>query len=137
MALTFAALFLFELLKKLPVHPVQYTLVGLAPALFFLLLVSLSEHLSFLLAYLLSSGACLLLIGFYLSYVLHNRKRGFGFGAALTMLYGVLYGLLNSENNALLMGSILLFAVLAAIMIATRKVDRYRMTKGDGPVTQP
>jgi inner membrane protein len=136
-ALTFAAFFLFELLKKIPVHPVQYTLVGLALALFFLLLVSLSEHLSFLLAYLVSSGACILLIGFYLSYVLHNWKRGFGFGAALTMLYGVLYGLLNSENNALVMGSILLFAVLAAIMIATRTVDWYQMTKTDNPVPQP
>jgi inner membrane protein len=136
-ALTFAAFFLFELLKKLPVHPVQYTLVGLALALFFLLLVSLSEHLSFLPAYLVSSGACILLIGFYLSYVLHNWKRGFGFGAALTMLYGVLYGLLNSENNALVMGSILLFAVLAAIMIATRKVDWYQMSKADDPVARP
>ncbi|HYD62576.1 MAG TPA: cell envelope integrity protein CreD [Noviherbaspirillum sp.] len=128
-ALTFAAFFLFELLKQLPIHPVQYILVGLALALFFLLLVSLSEHLRFLHAYLIASGACILLIGFYLNYVLHSWKRGFGFGVALTVLYGVLYGLLRSENNALVMGSILLFAVLSATMVATRKIDWYQLGK--------
>jgi inner membrane protein len=128
-ALTFSAFFLFEILKQLPIHPVQYLLVGLALALFFLLLVSLSEHLPFVRAYLTASSACILLIGFYLAHVLHNWKRGFGFGIALTALYGVLFGLLQSENNALVMGSILLFSVLSAIMIATRKVDWYQIGK--------
>jgi inner membrane protein len=128
-ALTFAAFFLFELLKQLPIHPVQYTLVGLALALFFLLLVSLSEHLRFVHAYLIASSACILLIGFYLNHVLRSWKRGFGFGLALTLLYGVLYGLLRSENNALVMGSLLLFAVLSSIMIATRKIDWYQLGK--------
>lgn len=132
-ALTFAAFFLFELLKQLPIHPVQYTLVGLALALFFLLLVSLSEHLRFVHAYLIASCACILLIGFYLNHVLQSWKRGFGFGLALTVLYGVLYGLLQSENNALVMGSILLFAVLSAIMVATRKIDWYRVGKSAAP----
>lgn len=134
-SLTFAAFFLFELLKRLPIHPIQYTLVGLALAMFFLLLVSLSEHLHFALAYLIASSACIALIGFYLSFVLRSWKRGFGFGVALTVLYGVLYGLLRSENNALVMGSILLFGVLSAIMIATRKVDWYQLGKpaGDDP----
>lgn len=128
-ALTFAAFFLFEMLKQLPIHPVQYLLVGLALALFFLLLVSLSEHISFVSAYFVASGACILLIGFYLAHALRDRKRGLGFGVALTVLYGVLFGLLRSENNALVMGSILLFGVLSAIMIATRKVDWYQIGK--------
>ncbi|MBB3120159.1 cell envelope integrity protein CreD [Pseudoduganella violacea] len=123
--LTFAAFFLFEVLKRLPIHPVQYGLVGLALAMFFLLLVSLSEHMPFLVAYLLASVACIVLIGFYLGHALGDRRRGWGFGVALSLLYGILYGLLNSENNALLMGAILLFAVLAAVMVATRKVDWY------------
>lgn len=101
----------------------------MALTLFFLLLVSLSEQIPFAAAYLIASSACIMLNGFYLAHVLHNRKRGFGFGAALTLLYGVLYGVLQSENNALLMGSILLFGVLSAIMIATRKVDWYRIGK--------
>ncbi|HZV64242.1 MAG TPA: cell envelope integrity protein CreD [Telluria sp.] len=126
-ALTFAAFFVFEILKRLPIHPVQYLLVGLALAVFFLLLVGLSEHIAFLTAYLIASAACILLIGFYLSSVLHEWRRGFAFGCALTLLYSALYGLLISENNALVLGSILLFAVLAAIMVATRKVDWYRI----------
>ncbi len=128
-ALTFAAFFLFEMLRQLPIHPVQYLLVGLALALFFLLLVSLSEHIAFVAAYLLASCACILLIGFYLAHALRNWKRGLGFGVALTVLYGVLFGLLRSENNALVMGSILLFGVLSAVMIATRKVDWYQVGK--------
>jgi inner membrane protein len=128
-ALTFAAFFLFEVLKQLPIHPVQYTLVGLALTLFFLLLVSLSEHIRFMHAYALASAGCILLIGFYLAYVLHSGKRGIGFGSALTLLYGVLFGLLQSESNALVMGSILLFGVLAAMMIVTRKVDWYQLGK--------
>ena len=128
-ALSFAAFFLFELLKQLPIHPIQYALVGLALVLFFLLLVSLSEHVQFVWAYVIASAACLSLISFYLSYALRSWKRGVGFGAALTLLYGVLFGLLQSENNALVMGSILLFSVLAAIMLITRKVDWYQVGK--------
>jgi inner membrane protein len=126
-ALTFAVFFVFEILKQLPIHPVQYLLVGLALVLFFLLLVGLSEHIAFPWAYLAASAACIVLIGFYLSHVLRNWRRGLGFGVALTLLYGALYGLLNSENNALVMGSVLLFAVLAALMVATRKVDWYQI----------
>jgi inner membrane protein len=130
-ALTFAAFFVFEIMKRLPIHPVQYLLVGLALVLFFLLLVSLSEHIAFALAYLAASAACIVLIGFYLSFVLHNWFRGMGFGVALTLLYGALYGLLMSENNALVLGSLLLFTVLAAVMIATRKVDWYQIGKSE------
>ena len=131
LALTFAAFFVFEIMKQLPIHPVQYLLVGLALVLFFLLLVSLSEHIAFAWAYLIASAACIVLIGFYLSYVLRNWYRGIGFGVALTLLYGALYGLLMSENNALVLGSLLLFAVLAAVMIATRKVDWYQIGRTD------
>jgi inner membrane protein len=126
-ALTFAAFFLFEVLKRLPIHPVQYALVGLALVLFFLLLVSLSEHIAFAVAYSAASVACIVLNGFYLAHVLGSWRRGLGFAVALTMLYATLFGLLSSESNALMMGAILLFAVLAAIMIATRKVNWYQL----------
>lgn len=131
-ALTFAAFFLFEIMKQLPIHPVQYALVGLALVLFFLLLVSLSEHLSFLHAYLIATVACIGLIGFYLANVLGDWKRGFAFATGLSVLYGVLFGLLQSENNALVLGSTLLFAVLAVIMVVTRKVDWYQLSKNIG-----
>lgn len=126
-ALTFAGFFLFEILKRLQVHPIQYALVGLALAFFYLLLISLSEHLGFALAYGISAAACVCLIGFYVSYVLHSIGRALGFTSALALLYALLYGLLSAEDYALLMGSILLFAMLGAFMTLTRKVDWYSL----------
>ena len=125
--LTFVGFALFELIKRLPIHPLQYLLVGLALAIFFLLLLSLSEHIAFWHAYGVSAIACIGLQGFYLSHVLHSRGRALAFAAMLSTLYGVLYGLLVSEDNALLMGSLLLFGILAVIMWITRKVDWYEL----------
>jgi inner membrane protein len=124
--LTFGGFFLFEMMKQLPIHPVQYLLVGFGLAIFFLLLISFSEHVAFALAYLTSSAACIGLLTFYLSYVLRSVMRGMGFGAMLTALYAAVYGLLISEDNALILGSMLLFAVLAVVMAVTRKVDWYK-----------
>ena len=94
-ALTFAAFFIFEILKSLPIHPVQYLLVGLALVIFFLLLVGLAEHIAFWMAYVIASAACIVLTSFYLTYVLRSAGRAIGFGVALTLLYGALYGLLE------------------------------------------
>lgn len=124
--LTFGGFFLFEMMKQLPIHPVQYLLVGFGLAIFFLLLISFSEHMAFALAYAISSAACIGLLTFYLSYVLRSWTRGLGFGAMLTTLYSAVYGLLVSEDNALILGSLMLFAVLAIVMVVTRKVDWYR-----------
>lgn len=126
-ALTFAGFFLFEVLKRLQVHPVQYALVGLALAFFYLLLISLSEHIGFALAYGVSAAACVGLIGFYVSYVLRSASRALGFTLALSLLYALLYGLLSAEDYALLMGSVLSFALLGVFMALTRKVDWYSL----------
>jgi len=123
--LTFAGFFLFEVLKSLAVHPVQYALVGVALAFFYLLLLSLSEHIGFALAYLLSAGACVVLIGFYVCHVLRSVRHGLSFSAGLAALYGLLYGLLSAEDYALLMGSLLLFGLLGVFMVLTRKLDWY------------
>jgi inner membrane protein len=125
--LTFTAFFMFEMLRGLRIHPIQYGLVGLALAIFFLLLLGLSEHIAFDWAYLAASGACIGLIGVYLSAVLRSRVRGLGFAAGLGLLYAALYGLLVSEDNALVLGAGLLFAILAAIMLVTRRVDWYQV----------
>ncbi|KWA04265.1 hypothetical protein WL26_25495 [Burkholderia cepacia] len=125
--LTFASFFMYELVKRLRIHPIQYALVGLSLALFFLLLLSLSEHIAFAYAYLAASGACIGLLGFYLSFVLHSVKRGAVFSVLLAVLYAALYGLLLSEDNALMLGSLLLFAILAGIMTLTRRVDWYSL----------
>ncbi len=128
--LTFASFFLFEVLKRLQIHPVQYGLVGMALALFYLLLLSLAEHIGFALAYGISSAACVFLIGFYVSHVLQSIWRGIGFSSGLGFLYALLYGLLSAEDYALLMGSLLLFVLLGVFMMLTRKVDWYALGAG-------
>lgn len=135
--LTFGAFFLFEILKRLPVHPAQYALVGLALAMFFLLLLSLSEHVRFGLAYAVAVASCVALVTGYLKYVLAGLGRALAFGALLGSLYGALYGLLISEDNALLLGSALLFALLAAAMWLTRHVDWYRLSSRSSNSTTP
>lgn len=126
--LTFISFFMFELLKGLRVHPIQYALVGMGLVVFYLVLLALTEHLGFAMAYLLASGASVVLNGFYLSHVLGGLRQGVGFSALLGLVYGVLFGLLQAEGNALLLGALLLFIVLALIMILTRKLDWYALT---------
>lgn len=126
--LVFAAFFLFELLRQLAIHPIQYALVGLALALFFLLVTALSEHVAFGWAYLAGSIACVGLVTFYVIRVMRSPVIGSAFGAGLASLYGALYLMLNAEDYALLAGSILLFALLAGVMVGTRRVDWYRPT---------
>jgi len=128
--LIFVAFFLFEILKRLPIHPIQYALVGLAIALFYLLLLSLSEHMNFLLSYLIAAFGSVLLISFYLITVLRNKKTAFLFGGLLTLLYFTLYIIVSAEDFALLMGSALVFIVLAAVMMATRNIDWYQVEGG-------
>lgn len=126
-ALVFAAFFLTEILRQWPIHPMQYLLVGLALAIFFLLLIALTEHLPFLAAYGISATACVALIGSYLAGAFGSRLAGIAFGCGVASLYGVLYGVLASEDNALLMGTLLLFAALGTTMLATRRLDWYRL----------
>jgi inner membrane protein len=125
--LTFAAFFLFEVLKRLAIHPVQYALTGIALAIFFLLLISLSEHLGFARAYAIAACSCVALIGYYAGHVLKDMRRGAIFGFALAALYALLYVVLRLEDHALLMGSLFVFACVAAAMFATRHVDWYAL----------
>jgi inner membrane protein len=106
----------------------QYLLVGLGLSVFYLLLISLSEHMAFHYAYTLATLASTSLIGFYVSSVLHSVKHGGLITSALLLLYGMLYGILNSEDNSLLMGSLLIFGVLSLVMIVTRRLDWYAIT---------
>lgn len=123
--LTFAAFLLFELLRGLQIHPVQYGFVGLAQALFFLLLLGLSEHIRFGAAYLIATLACCSIITLYLAGVLGTRRQSYAFGGFLTLLYATLYGLLQSEDHALVAGSVLLFGLLSAVMLFTRNINWY------------
>jgi len=132
-ALTLMAAFMFELFKKLRLHPVQYALVGLAIALFFLLLLALSEKIEFAWAYSAAAGASVSLLMVYFSAVLRGWRRGMSLGSYVAVLYGALYVLLVSENDSLLLGSLLLFGMLAVLMIATRRVDWYGLAAPHEP----
>lgn len=125
--MAFAAFLLFELMKGLRIHAVQYLLVGAALTLFFLLLVALSEHIKFALAYGVAAIGCVSLLWFYVSFVLRSIWRGLGFASLMGILFGILYFLLQSEDFALLMGSLLLFGVLAVAMILTRHLDWFAL----------
>lgn len=125
--LTFVTVALVEVMRRLRVHPIQYLLVGFALTVFFLLLLSLSEHLPFWQAYLAAASACTALLAFYGTHVLGGAKAGVVFGAGLGLLYAALYALLQMEQTALVLGSLLLFAVLAGVMVATRRIDWYAL----------
>ena len=126
-ALTFIAVGLIEVLSGRRVHPVQYLLVGLALSLFFLLLLSLSEHLPFEAAYAGAASACAVLLGVYATSMLGRKVAGAFFGLGIALLYGLLYALLQMEQNALVIGSVMLFAALATVMLLTRHIDWYAL----------
>jgi inner membrane protein len=125
--LTFTAFFLIETVRRLMLHPLQYLLIGLALVIFFLLLLALSEHIVFWAAYVIAAASCAGLVAVYTAAVLRSLPNAVGVGAILGGLYGMLYAIMMSEDNALLMGSLLLFAALAAVMLVTRRIDWYRM----------
>jgi len=127
--LTFVIFCLFETIKQVQIHPIQYALVGAALAIFYLLLIALTEHLNFAIAYLIATCSCVGLIFFYLIYVFHNRSTALSISAGMLSLYGMLYMILKSEDYALLMGSALTFLSLGGLMIATRHIDWYALTK--------
>lgn len=123
--LAFAAFFLFEVLRRYPLHAMQYLLVGLALAMFYLLMLALSEHIDFAWAYLAAALSCCALIGVYLMAVMRSPASGWGFAGSLLLVQGLIYGILMAEDYALLLGALLLFAALSAVMLVTRKLDWY------------
>ncbi|MCW7469552.1 cell envelope integrity protein CreD [Leptospira kanakyensis] len=123
---SFALFFLMEVFGGVLLHPIQYVLIGSAMVLFYILNLSFSEHLGFLPAYILSSLAVTGLIGYYAINVLKNQKKGLITASYYLVLYSFLYVILASEEQALLLGSLALFMVLAAVMHFTRKVDWYQ-----------
>lgn len=123
--LTFATLWLFEVRAAVRVHPIQFLMLGGALCLFYLLLLSLSEHLPFLGAYGIASVAVIGMVCAYGMIVLGTVRRAVLIGSVVALLYGYLYVLLVNEDYALLIGSSGLFLMLAVLMYATRKVDWY------------
>ena len=129
-ALTFMVLFLAETVLGLPLHPVQYAMTGAALAVFYLVLLALSEHTAFLTAYAAAAAALCLLLAVYYSGALRSLSCGIVAGGVAGSSHALLYLLILSEDYALLFGALSIFAVLAAIMVVTRKLDWYRLGSG-------
>jgi inner membrane protein len=127
-ALTFATIFISGLFGGKKVHPIQYLMVGAALCLFYLLLLSLSEHIAFLQAYVIASVADIALIAWY-AWRTMRRKLGYAVAAILTAVQAYVYDLLQMDDYALLAGTVALFVVLLAAMIVTRNIDWYRIGK--------
>lgn len=131
--LTFLTFFLVEVLTRARVHPIQYVLVGAALALFYLLLLALSEHVGFGRAYAIATAMTVGLVGVYVRTVLRSLRFAVGIASLLALLYGYLYAVLRMDDYALMFGTFLLFLVLAGVMYATRKVDWYGLDAGTDP----
>ncbi len=121
--LTFIVFLLIEILNRKLLHPIQYLLVGSGLVLFYILLLSLSEHMSFPLAYFLAAFSLILLVSFYARAILKNTRFMLVIAGVLTTLYGFLYINLQLQDYALLLGSIGLFMMLAVVMYLTRNID--------------
>lgn len=122
--LTFLAFIVFEMGLGTRLHPVQYGIVGLSMVVFYLVLLSLSEHLPFLTSYLSASGCIVLMVSCYVGFALRNIKEGIGIGVLLVALYTLLYTILQMEDYALLMGTALVLVMLAALMVVSRNLAR-------------
>jgi inner membrane protein len=124
---TFLVFFFVEVLNKVFIHPVQYVLVGIALVVFYTLLLSISEHLTYNLAFLVSAVATLLLIIGYVKAILKSNMLTFLIGGILSVLYTFIFVIIQLQDYALLIGSIGIFIILSLVMYFSRKIDWYNL----------
>jgi inner membrane protein len=123
--IVFLATLIFEAVSGRRAHPAQYILVGLAQCVFYLLLLSMTEIIGFATAFAISAAATVVLLGYYAATTFNSVAVGLRALAGLAGLYGAMYVLMTLEDFALFAGSVVAFAVIAATMIATRRIDWY------------
>lgn len=123
--LTFVSLLLIELITKKHIHPFQYILIGIALIIYYALLLSISEHIGFNLSYLISSVVIILLISLYSVSIFNNGKITALLASLLAIFYTYIFVITQQQDYALLLGSIGLFIIIAALMYASRKIDWY------------
>ncbi len=130
-AFTFVVFFFVEVLKKVNIHPVQYILVGSALVIFYTLLLSLSEYLSFNGAFILSAFATLLLIFGYVKAILKSTGLALLIGGILAALYTFIFVIIQLQDYALLIGSVGIFVILGLAMYLSREMDWYNLNMGE------
>lgn len=121
--LTFLIFYFLELSQRRSLHPLQYALIGLALCIFYTLLISISEQINFMLAYLIASALTIGLIVVYTTAAFRSKRIGAIIGAALSILYGFIYVVISADDQALLMGSLGLFIILAVVMYISTKIN--------------
>lgn len=121
--LTFLIFFLIQSISKISIHIFQYSMIGLALIMFYTLLISITEHSSFTLAYIMASVSVIVMIVLYSFSILKVKKFPLFIGTALAALYTFIFVIIQLENYALLVGSIGLFLILGAVMYFSRKID--------------
>ncbi|WP_291528231.1 cell envelope integrity protein CreD [Bacteroides sp. UBA939] len=121
--LTFTVIFFTEIMEKTHIHALQYLLVGLALCLFYSLLLSMSEHIGFSMAYLVASVLTIALVGGYMLGIIRRKKPAFIMAGLLGVLYIYIFILIQLETFALLAGSLGLFVILAMVMYFSKKID--------------
>ena len=110
-------------MEKTRIHALQYLLVGLALCLFYSLLLSMSEHIGFNMAYLVASVLTIALVGGYMMGIIKRKKTAFIMAGLLSVLYIYVFILIQLETFALLAGSLGLFVILAMVMYFSKKID--------------
>ena len=138
-AFTFMVFFFIEILNKVFIHPIQYILVGIALIVFYSLLLSISEHLKFNLAFIISGIATLLLIAGYVKAILKSTQLTYLISSILLILYSFIFIIIQLQDFALLIGSIGIFIILGLVMYFSRKIDWYSLNlkdKNDDPVLE-
>lgn len=126
-ALTFLVFFFIQVINGIRIHPIQYLMVGMALCVFYTLLIALSEHISFMLSYVVAALAIVGLITLYAHAVFKNKTLTGIIGGILSMLYLFIFSIIQMEDYALLMGSIGLFLVLSVVMYLSRKINWYQL----------
>jgi inner membrane protein len=123
--LIFLSYFVFEVTTNKRVHPAQYALVGVAQIIFYLLLLSLAERIGFDFGFLIAGCATVVLLASNAGWIFASRVQGLRALGVFALLYSLIYMLLRLEDNALLLGAIASFGVVAAAMYFTRSMDWY------------
>ncbi len=128
---TFLVFFFIEILNKVYIHPIQYILVGIALVVFYTLLLSISEHLKYNLAFILSALATLILISGYVKAILKSNQLTYLISGILLILYSFIFIIIQLQDLALLIGSIGIFIILGLVMYFSRKIDWFDLKLGD------
>ena len=128
--MSLVVVFIFEVVSKKAAHYVQYGVVGFSLVIFYLLLLSLSEHIGFEWSYLISSLAIVIPNSLYITSMTSSKKFGIGMFIFLSGIYAILFSILRMEQYALLTGSLLILAVLYAVMYLTKKADVFQSLEG-------